>query len=149
VQANLVNPFLSSSVHVIETLINIKPSVGQLSVQTINYLHNYVWFKIGIIGKLNKEILFGFPEAVAFKMVSGMMGGYPVTEFDEMCQSAVGELGNMISGNASTMLYQQGIEVDITPPNLVQQTGYAWGGKAFSIPLTIETIGEFNIYISA
>jgi len=148
VQASLVNPFLSSSIHVIETLIQIKPSVGQLSVQKIDYLHHYIWFKIGIVGSLNKDILFGFPETVAFRMVSGMMGGYPITEFDEMCQSAVGELGNMISGNASAILYQQGIEVDITPPHLVQQTGYTWGEKVFSIPLTIDTIGQFHIYIS-
>ncbi|MFE5320407.1 chemotaxis protein CheX [Paenibacillus sp. NPDC056579] len=148
-QANFVNPFLTSSLHVIETLIQIKPVVGQLSMRTIHYADDYVWLKIGILGQMNKDILFGFPETVAFRMVSGMMGGYPVTQFDELCQSAVGELGNMISGNASTLLYQQGIEVDITPPNLVNDSAYEWGGQVFSIPLTIETIGEFNIYISA
>lgn len=147
-QASLVNPFLSSSIHVIETLLQIKPKVGQLSVQKIDYLHQHIWFKIGIIGEMNKEILFGFPEAVAFGMVSGMMGGYPVTEFDAMCQSAVGELGNMISGNASVLLSQQGVEVDITPPSLVDQVGYAWGANVFSIPIKIDNIGQFHIYIS-
>ena len=148
-QANFVNPFLTSSLHVIETLIQIKPIVGQLSMRTIHYTEDYVWLKIGILGQLQKDIIFGFPETVALRMVSGMMGGFPVTHFDEMCQSAVGELGNMISGNASTMLYQQGIEVDITPPSLVKGSASHWGGEVFSIPLSLETIGDFHIYISA
>ena len=47
-------------------------------------------------------------KSVALKLVSAMMGGYAIAEMDEMGQSAISELGNMISGNASTILYNQG-----------------------------------------
>ncbi|MCI3922285.1 chemotaxis protein CheX [Paenibacillus sp. TRM 82003] len=146
-QAELINPFLTSSIQVIETLIQVKPTVGKLQVTRMKYIDHYVWLKIQIVGQVQKEIMFGFPDRLAMNMVSMMMGGYQVTELDEMCKSAVAELGNMISGNASTMLYHNGITVDITPPSLVNDDASEWGKQAMSIPLTVETVGEFDIHI--
>ena len=48
-----------------------------------------------------------------------MMMGMPVTEFDEMSKSAISEMSNMIMGNAATILYNRGINIDITPPSLL------------------------------
>ncbi|WP_248928258.1 chemotaxis protein CheX [Paenibacillus hamazuiensis] len=147
-QAAYINPFLASSVMVIEQLINVKPTVGELKILDVSMGGDHIWLKIGLIGQMKGDIIFGFPEQVALKIVSGMMGGFQVTQFDELSQSAIGELGNMISGNASTMLYNEGIEIDITPPNLIQgeMTGVK---KAFSIPLNLPDIGGFHIYVMA
>jgi chemotaxis protein CheX len=83
------------------------------------------------------------------KLVSAMMGGFVLTEMDEMGHSAISELGNMISGNASTMLYNQGVRVDITPPKVVQSVTAAGfiPKKALTIPLIIEGIGELDIQV--
>ncbi len=146
-QAELINPFLTSSIQVIETIIQVKPTVGKLHLKQMQYTDKYVWLKIRIHGQLEKEIMFGFPDTMAMNIVSTMLGGYVVTEVDDMCRSAVAELGNMISGNASTMLYHSGIAVDITPPSLVEDSDLDWGKKAVSIPLSVETIGDFDINI--
>jgi chemotaxis protein CheX len=55
----------------------------------------------------------------------------------------------MISGNASTMLFNQGIRVDITPPRIVQSASAAGfvPKKALTIPLIIESIGELDIQV--
>jgi chemotaxis protein CheX len=95
------------------------------------------------------DIVFGLHEDVALKLVSAMMGGFSVTQMDEMSQSAISELGNMISGNASTILYNQGVRVDITPPKLIQ-TAAAAGftpTKALTIPLMMEHIGQLDIKV--
>lgn len=144
-QAAYINPFLASSVMVLEQLINVKPTVGELKLLEIAMRDDYIWLKIGLIGQIKGDIIFGFPEEVALKIVSGMMGGFQVTEFDDMSRSAIGELGNMISGNASTMLYNDGIEIDITPPNLIE--GDISSKKAFTIPLSLPNIGGFHIYV--
>jgi chemotaxis protein CheX len=145
-QAKFVNPFLASSVMVLEQLIQIKPQVGKLKLEDVSMAADHIWLKIGLIGQMKGDIVFGFPNQVALKIVSGMMGGFEVTQFDEMTQSAIGELGNMISGNASTMLYNDGIHIDITPPNLISggEAGYS---KAISVPLDLKEIGSFNIYV--
>jgi chemotaxis protein CheX len=147
VRANLINPFLAASVQVIETLISVKPVVGKLEIMEIHQLKDHVWLKIGITGHIQNEILFGFQEKMAIKMVARMMGGYPILELDDLCRSGVAELGNMISGNASTMLYDDGQPVDITPPRFVSEMAAYWGKKAFRIPLSIDAVGVFNIHI--
>ena len=150
IQAQYINPFLSSSVSVIEALIQVRPSVGELNVKSVQLGENHIWLSIGVNGQMNGDILFGFPHEVALKIVSGMMGGYLVTELDEMGQSAIAELGNMISGNASALLYNEGIEIDITPPNILGEHFVSTMpalNRAFTIPLKIDSVGEFNIYI--
>src|SRR5690554_4337864 len=148
-KAELINPFLESASVVIEQVIQVRPTTGKLAVQHIKFIENHIWIQIGMTGQMNGNIMFGLHEDVALKMVSAMMGGFTVTEMDEMSKSAISELGNMISGNASTLLYNQGIIVDITPPIVVsslESTGYE-SQKALTIPLYIAEIGELGIQV--
>jgi chemotaxis protein CheX len=148
-KAEYINPFLESARIVIEQMINIRPTTGQLGIKDIKFVEKYIWIQIGITGQMQGDIVFGPHEAVALKLVSAMMGGFILTEMDEMGQSAISELGNMISGNASTMLYNQGIRVDITPPKVIHSATAAGfiPKKALTIPLIIEGIGELDIQV--
>ncbi|WP_274652618.1 chemotaxis protein CheX [Paenibacillus humicola] len=148
-KAEYINPFLESARIVIEQVVQIRPATGQLSVKDVKFIENYVWIQIGLNGQMNGDIVFGLSEDVALKMISAMMGGYAISELDEMGKSAISELGNMISGNASTMLYNQGVKVDITPPKVMhsaQSAGFAMQ-KALAIPLIMEGIGELDIQV--
>jgi chemotaxis protein CheX len=148
-KAEYINPFLESARIVIEQMINIRPTTGQLGVKDIKFVEKYIWIQIGITGQMQGDIVFGLHEVVALKLVSAMMGGFVLTEMDEMGHSAISELGNMISGNASTMLYNQGVKVDITPPKVVQSVTSAGfiPKKALTIPLIIDGIGELDIQV--
>ncbi|MCR8630990.1 MULTISPECIES: chemotaxis protein CheX [Paenibacillus] len=146
-QASYINPFLSASILVIETFVQTKPSIGQLTVKKLELMEKHIWLKVGIVGHFKGDVVFGFPEQVALKIVSAMMGGYAVTELDEMCQSAISELGNMISGNASTMLYNDGIHVDITPPNILGDHHISTECKVMAVPLSITDVGDFHIHM--
>mgnify|MGYP000916605696 FL=1 len=144
-----INPFLASSIHVIEAMMQVKPSVGQVALRAVENRGDSLLLKIGILGQFQGDVVFSFPQRVALRIVSVMMGGYPVSELDEMCCSAIAELGNMISGNASTMLYNEGIQVDITPPDIVSDHSRYVQKKAITIPLDLSDIGNFNIYMFA
>lgn len=147
-QSTHINPFLQSATHVIEQLCAIRPHRGEITIKNIEFSKEFIWLQIRIFGHMKGDVVFGFPENVALKIVSGMMGGSVVTEFDEMSQSAISELGNMISGNASTLLYNDGIEVDITPPKFIyNEDGQLKARKALTIPLRMDDIGEFDICI--
>jgi len=148
-KAEYINPFLESARIVIEQMINIRPTTGKLGIKDIKFVEKYIWIQIGITGQMQGDIVFGLHEVVALKLVSAMMGGFVLTEMDEMGHSAISELGNMISGNASTMLFNQGVKVDITPPKVIQSlsaTGFI-PKKALTIPLIIEGIGELDIQV--
>lgn len=148
-KAEVINPFLESACHVIEQVIQVSPSTGNLGVKEISLIDNHIWIQIGMTGQMSGDIVFGLQEQVALRMVSVMMGGYILTEMDEMGQSAISELGNMISGNASTILSNQGVNVDISPPKVIRSVNVTQFArkKALSIPLMMDGIGELDIQV--
>ncbi|REK64827.1 MAG: chemotaxis protein CheX [Cohnella sp.] len=148
-KAEVINPFLESASNVIEQMVQIRPSTGQLSLKEIRLVDHYVWIHIGMSGQVNGNIVFGLSETVALRMISAMMGGFVITEIDEMGKSAISELGNMISGNASTLLYNQGVRVDITPPRVLHAEALSdfSPGRALSVPLIMDGIGELEIQV--
>lgn len=148
-KAEYINPFLESARIVIEQMISVRPTTGQLGIKDVKFAEKYIWIQIGLTGQMKGDIVFGLHESVALKLVSAMMGGYVLNEMDEMGKSAISELGNMISGNASTMLFNQGVRVDITPPKLVESATAAGftPKKALTIPLIMEGIGELDIQV--
>ncbi|KAA8784848.1 chemotaxis protein CheX [Paenibacillus sp. 4624] len=148
-KAEVINPFLESARNVFEQLIQVSPSTGNLGVKNVEYIADHVWIVIGMTGQLSGNIVFGIQETVALKIVSAMMGGFVITEMDDMSKSAISELGNMISGNASTILSNQGVVVDITPPQVMQSEILATftATKALSIPLLMDGIGEMDIQV--
>ncbi|MBB6732539.1 chemotaxis protein CheX [Cohnella zeiphila] len=148
-KAEYINPFLESARNVIEQMVQIRPSTGQLAIKDIQLIDHYVWIEIGMSGQMSGNIVFGLSESVALKMISAMMGGFVITEIDEMGKSAISELGNMISGNASTLLYNQGVQVDITPPRVLHAdiARDLKTGKALAVPLIMDGIGEMEIQV--
>jgi len=151
IQAAHINPFLQSATLVLEQMCAISPQRGNVSLTVIEYRDDYIWLKIGVLGQMKGNVVFGFPQHVALKIVSGMMGGYTVTEIDEMALSAISELGNMISGNASSIMYNEGITIDITPPVVINGPEHqdVIRTKAVAVSLVLDQIGEFEIYVAA
>ncbi len=147
-KAEYINPFLESARMVIEQMVQIRPSTGQLAIRDIKFQDNHVWIQIGLTGQMTGDIVFGLSESVAMRIISAMMGGFVITEIDDLGKSAISELGNMISGNASTMLYNQGVHVDITPPKIVDAKVTNFGTKrALAVPLIMDGIGEMEIQV--
>ena len=148
-KAEYINPFLESAQMVIEQVVQIRPSTGAVSVKDIKFVEQYIWIHIGVNGQMSGNIIFGLKEDVALKMISAMMGGYVISELDDMGKSAISELSNMISGNASTIMSNQGMSVDITPPRIVEMAQAAGfeNSKAITVPLLIESIGELDIQV--
>ena len=67
---------------------------------------------VGFTDDLQGQILIGFPTSVALTFSTHMMGGQPVTAFDELTQSILAEIGNMVAGNCATELHQCGLKAN-------------------------------------
>ena len=57
-------------------------------------------------------------EETAKFIASQMMMGMPVETFDEMAQSAISELSNMLTAHTATNITSLGLDVDISTPSL-------------------------------
>ena len=78
---------------------------------------------IGISGSLQGSVLYGFPEDTAEAIIAIMLDGEAGSATDELGLSALGEIANMITGNAATMLASHGFPCDISPPVMIEPAG--------------------------
>ncbi|MDY2730557.1 chemotaxis protein CheX [Clostridium sp. HCP1S3_B4] len=74
---------------------------------------------IGMIGDLKGNIIYSLTQESAKKIASKMMMGMPVNNLDELAQSAISELINMLTANAATNFSNDNINVDISTPTLI------------------------------
>lgn len=77
---------------------------------------------LGVSGQLEGSVLYGFGGGTGLAVASAMIGE-TVTELDDMSMSALGELCNMITGNAATQLSAKGYVCDISPPLIIEPSG--------------------------
>lgn len=74
---------------------------------------------IGIVGDLRGNVIYAMSGDAAKKIAGIMMGGMELDDFDEIAQSAISELGNMLAATACTELSQINITVDVSTPTLM------------------------------
>lgn len=130
VNVQYINPFLIASSSIIKEACQIQSKIGKPHLRSAEFAKDSVVIIIGLTGEMRGQIFFGMDKKTACHIASCMMMGMPVETLDDMACSAISELGNMIMGNAATILFNQGVGVDITPPTLCM------GNLTFSTPNT-------------
>jgi chemotaxis protein CheX len=78
---------------------------------------------IGISGKLEGNVLYGLGVDTAKRIITIMLGEEVKTWNDDLGLSALGELANIITGNAATRLSQLGYPCQISPPVMIDPAG--------------------------
>lgn len=143
-KAEHINPFIISICKVMKDMCMINLTIGKPSMRANNYEADASLIKLGIVGSLTGEIILNLEHATALEVVSKMMM-MPVDNIDEMGQSAISELGNMVAGNAATVFANNSIALDITPPSYFIGSDYPDDGKEkFSIPFTCD-VGKVTL----
>jgi chemotaxis protein CheX len=118
-----INPFTQATFDVLNMVGAFSPAIGKLTVKNTPLSSSGVSVIIGVIGEIKGQVVFSFTEETGKNIASTMMMGMPVDALDEMAKSALSELANMISGNASTGIAATGLTVDISPPSLITGVG--------------------------
>lgn len=147
VSAEHINPFLMSAQQILAQVCMIQTKVGQLSKDNMCVDGEPIFIMLGVTGEMTGQVCIVFDLEGAKDIASRMMMGMPVNEIDEMAKSALSELGNMIMGNAATLLANNNLTIDITPPTLGMGTTKLSSPNMTSIkvPLLYEG-GEVKLY---
>ena len=114
--SKILKPFLSATVHVIETTTQIKVIPGVPSIKS----GRKTWGDItGLIGMVSNEIkgnmIVSFEEKSILAIVSKMIFEEK-TELDSEVIDAVGEITNMIVGNAKREFSEKGMVFSMARP---------------------------------
>jgi len=146
-----INPFIEASQTVIKQIASLDAKLGKVYLKTAPYRSEDIIIMVGLTGKLRGQAVFSMTRELGMKIASCMMMGMEVTEFDEMSKSAISELANMIMGNAATILYNRGINIDITPPSLLMGENMQITPnkmKTICIPLLLSNNDKIELDIS-
>lgn len=115
----MVNPFIDAIMHILPQLGFTSIAKGKLAVGERFVESKGITVLVGLTDQFRGNVAYNFTEATAMAIASKMMMGMPVTALDELAQSAISELTNMVTGNAATHFEKIGLRVDISPPSLV------------------------------
>jgi chemotaxis protein CheX len=104
---------------------------------------------VGIIGDLVGNVIYSMTEEGAKGIASAMMGGMEVLEMDELTQSAISELSNMLSANACIGLEALDLHTDISTPTMMQGIFTLSGSYDSCSCLKMWVNGfRFDVYVS-
>ena len=117
--ARLINPVIDSFREILPQLGFVDIQRGKLSMGSNSVESLGVTVIIGMTKDLRGSVAYNMSENTAKAIASTMMGGMPVDQFDELPQSAISELVNMVTANSAIRFEQLGLDVDISPPSLV------------------------------
>lgn len=117
-KVEFVNPFINAAREVLESELGGAMTRGNIRLQKSAYTTDEVTALVGVTGAVNGMVLYSLSEQTAMGIV-GRMLGQEFTEFDELAQSGIGEMGNVITGRAGVLLAEAGYPSNITPPALV------------------------------
>ncbi|RUT56968.1 chemotaxis protein CheX [Clostridium botulinum] len=116
--AKYINPFIDS-------FYNVLPQIGFSNVtrEDVTIKNNVeslgILINLGIVGDIKGNIVYNIQGENGKKIASKMMMGLPVEELNEMAQSALSELSNMLTANASINFSNIGVNVNISTPTLM------------------------------
>jgi len=122
VKPEFINPFVTAAAEVLRAEAGAEVSRGGLTLHNSGKTTRDVTTLISLVGDVEGVVLYCMDEPMCLGLISQMMGE-ECTEFDEMAQSGVGELGNVMSGRAAMKLSELGLEAQISPPTLIVGRG--------------------------
>ncbi|RJR12204.1 chemotaxis protein CheX [Candidatus Parcubacteria bacterium] len=129
----------------VKSVIPIDFTFEQPSLHTETLTNVALGVLIVLTGDIRGQLIIQ-GERTVFQHIGAMMFGMELE--GEMLQSFTGELGNMIAGTLSSNIAQSGLNMDITPPNVLieQQTEFHLHHRLHS-PLYLKDNGEMQIIV--
>jgi len=148
---NFINPFLEAVINVLETMANVKVKPGKPYINKHRTAVGDVTGIINISGHTNGVIsLTLFKDAVLTIVNNMLFESY--TEINDEIADAVGELTNMISGQARIKLSEQGQKFQAGTPKIIVGKGkkleHIPNAPILAIPFTLSSGGDLVVEAS-
>jgi chemotaxis protein CheX len=146
----IINPFINATLNVLETMAFIKAEAQKPYLKKDNVAKGDVSGIVGITGETNGTVFITFDESCIVRVVSNMFGE-PIHEINDDIKDAVGELTNMISGQARKELEEIGQVFQGAIPSVVSGKNHelmsVTGGPKIAVPFKTD-FGNFTIELA-
>jgi chemotaxis protein CheX len=145
--SKLILPFVNSTINVFTTMVRIKPEVSAPHLKEDTHTTYDVSGIIGFSGDILGSVVVSFQMETARQLVNALVGMEVDTKSLDFAD-AVGELTNMIAGNAKKDL---GLMASIGVPNVIIGTGHVVG-RLSGVPCVVipchTSVGDFAVEVN-
>ena len=141
-----INPFVTAVKKLFTTMIEVPFKLGKPSLKKGNVPEYEISGIIGLSGSVTGCVVINLSKDIALQLVSALIGD-EVTELDDDCTDAIGEIANMIAGNAKTDFPSAGTTISV--PSVVigkHKVSYPSGLPIIAIPIITDK-GEMAIEV--
>ncbi len=148
---NFINPFLGAVINVLETMANVKVKPERPYINKDRTAIGDVTGILKISGHMNGVISLTLTKDAVLTIVNNMLFE-SFTEINDEIADAVGELTNMISGQARIQLSEQGMKFQAGTPKVIIGKGkvldHIENAPILSIPFSLSTGGKLVVEVS-
>ena len=139
----IVNVIIESVLNVLSTTAGLDAKLDAPYMKAANSRGRGMSGTLTITGELEMAVALRFSDACILDVCSRMFGE-PITELDQDVQDAVGEIVNMICGQATNTLAQKGLGMETRPGSVfgVDETDPGAAEEGIVFPFASEA-GEF------
>lgn len=114
------NPFIQSAIKVFEQEIRIKLTRQELKKKTSAVPSFPVSIIIGVTGPIRGQVVYSMDNNFAFNVTKAMIPNKLPAETRKLVNSAVSEIANIITGQASIEMAGEDKAISITPPAVLR-----------------------------
>jgi chemotaxis protein CheX len=144
-----INPFIESTLRSLDMMAGIQAEKAGLELKEDLITTYDVSAIIGLTGETSGSIIISMPEPLACKIASNMLME-EVTRIDKNVEDAIGEIGNIVVGDARRALIQDGHQLNISIPTVVIGQGHKISRSGdvpcIAIPFTTD-FGVFEVNV--
>ena len=139
VNAEYVNPFLKAASSVFKSIVGVDLRRGKLVVKKQPVPSHEVAIILGISGGIQGVVVYSVSMNMVYKIADILTPGLSKEQINAEYKDIMGEIANMVTGNAMNLFTTLDKEVHVTTPTVVNS-------KDFAIPGTQQTTLGINLY---
>lgn len=145
----IINPFVESTVRSLDMMAGIQAEKIGIELKEDLITTYDISAIIGLTGETSGSIIISMPEKLACKIAANMLME-DVPAMNRAVEDAIGEIGNIVVGDARRSLIQDGFSLSISIPTVVIGSGHKISRSGdvpcIAIPFTTE-FGDFEVNV--
>jgi chemotaxis protein CheX len=144
-----INPFIESTLRSLDMMAGIKAEKTGLALKEDLITTYEISSIIGLTGETSGSIIISMPAKLACQIASNMLME-DIKTMNKSVEDAIGEIGNIVVGDARRALIQDGHSLSISIPTVVIGAGHKISRSGdvpcIAIPFTTE-YGDFEVNV--
>lgn len=139
-ELTIAKHFIQATTNILSTMACITPVCGKPFIRSTASSPADISAVIGVTGKKTGSIAVCFERKTAMNVLEAMLGD-EITDVEQDMKDIVGEIANMVSGQARASLDAAGLNLQGSTPSIIvgdnHSITHTAGGKVVAIPFSI------------